>query len=117
MQNYRDLLVWQEAIKLIELIYLKTKDYPKEESFSLTNQTRRSAVSVAANIGEGYGRSYRKEYLQHLSIARGSLYEIETHIIIANKIGYISNGIYDEIWSQIQIVAKLLNGLIRSLKA
>jgi four helix bundle protein len=73
IQTYRDLLAWQESMDLIVTIYKMTTEFPKDEMYGLTGQTRRSAVSVAANIAEGYGRTHRKEYLNHLSIAKGSL--------------------------------------------
>lgn len=116
MNNFRDLKVWQEAHKLNLMIYDVTKKFPKEEMFGLTNQTRRSSVSISANIVEGNGRFYFKESLRFLYIARGSLYETEGHLILAKDIRYITEEEYQRIQDQIELVAKLTNGLIRSVK-
>jgi four helix bundle protein len=115
IQTYRDLVVWQESMDLIVTIYKMTAGFPKDELYGLTSQTRRSAVSIAANIAEGYGRTHRKEYLNHLSMAKGSLLELETHLLIANRINYISKENLIPIWEQTQKVGKLLSGLLRSL--
>jgi four helix bundle protein len=117
IQSYRDLLVWQKSMDLVTEIYQLTRPFPQEELFGLTSQTRRAAVSVPANIAEGYGRIHRKEYLYHLSIARGSLMEVETHLQIALRLTYLSREQGAQIWSLLQEVGRLLNGLIRSLKA
>ncbi|MDP2362551.1 MAG: four helix bundle protein [Ignavibacteria bacterium] len=115
IQSCRDLIVWKEAMNPIEMIYKATLNYPKTEIFGLTSQTRRAAVSIAANIAEGYGRSHRKEYLNHLSIAKGSLLEVETHLLIANRIGYITRETLLPIWELSQTVGKLLSALQKSL--
>jgi four helix bundle protein len=115
IQSYRDLLVWQKSMDLVTEIYQLTRPFPHEELFGLTSQTRRAAVSVPANIAEGYGRIHRKEYLHHLSIARGSLMEVETHLQIAVRLTYLSREQGAQIWSLLQEVGRLLNGLIRSL--
>lgn len=115
IQSYRDLIVWQEAMNLIEMIYKLTKNYPKEEIYGLTSQTRRAAVSIAANIAEGYGRSHRKEYLNHLSIAAGSLLELETHLLIANRVDYLKQEELMPMWEQSQKAGKLLSALQNSL--
>jgi four helix bundle protein len=84
--HYRELIVWQKSMKLAKLCYLITKSFPKEELFGLTSQIRRSAASIPANIAEGNGRAHTKEYLNHLSIARGSVAELETHLILSNEV-------------------------------
>jgi len=89
LQSYRDLEVWQVAMDLVEATYILTRQYPKEERYGLTSQTQRAAVSVPANISEGYGRTHRGDYKRFLSIARGSLCELETHFTIAVRLGYI----------------------------
>ena len=89
IQTYRDLTVWQKSMDLVAEIYRLTKLFPQEELFGLTSQIRRAAVSVPANIAEGYGRIHRKEYLHHLSIARGSLMEVETHLQIAVRLTFL----------------------------
>jgi four helix bundle protein len=116
-QSYRDLIVWQESINLVENIYQTTKSFPKEEMFGLTSQIRRSSVSIPANIAEGYGRNHTKEYLNHLSIANGSLSELETHIIISLRLNYINEENYHIIWNHLQTIGKLLYGLRKSLNS
>lgn len=83
MKNYKELDAWQMAMRLTNEVYGVTKNYPKEEIYGLTAQTRRAAVSVAANSAEGVGRQYKKDTIQFLYIARGSLYELETFLLIA----------------------------------
>ncbi len=88
LRSYRDLLVWQKAVELALLVYRLSEGFPRREIYGLTSQVRRAAVSVPSNIAEGYGRSSRKEYVQFLSIAQGSLKEMETQTIIAQRLGY-----------------------------
>ncbi len=83
MANYKSLEVWKFSMQLVKDFYQITKAYPKEELFSLTSQTRRAAISIPSNIAEGLGRQYKKDTLQFLHIARGSIYELETHLNIA----------------------------------
>ncbi len=80
IQSYRDLRVWQKGMDLAEICYLITREFPKEEMYTMTSQIRRAAASIPANIAEGYGREYRREYIQFLRIAQGSLKELETHL-------------------------------------
>ncbi len=93
-----------------------THKWPKEELYGLTNQVRRAAVSIPANIAEGQGRSGLKEFLHHLSIANGSLYETETHLLIARQLGYSDEASCEEIMGQAAEVGRLLHGLIKSLQ-
>lgn len=86
IQSYRDLKVWQEAMNLAEECYRLTKLFPDSEMYGMTSQIRRAAVSVPANIAEGYGREYRQEYIQFLRIAKGSLKELETHLILSARV-------------------------------
>ncbi len=83
IQNYKELEVWQIAMDLAETCYQITRGFPKEELFGLTSQIRRAAVSIPANIAEGHARHHTKEYLQFLGVARGSLMELETHLLVA----------------------------------
>ncbi len=83
MKNYKELDAWKISISLVSEVYEVAKNYPKEEIYSLTSQTKRAAISVPANIAEGLGRQYKKDTLQFLHISRGSLYELETLLIIA----------------------------------
>lgn len=87
-KSFRDMLVWQRAIQLNFAVYKLTAMFPSSESFGLSNQLRRAAVSVASNIAEGYGKSSKGEYLLFLGHARGSIYEVETQLVIAEGLGY-----------------------------
>ncbi len=115
-RNYRELVAWQRAVDLVEHIYKVTAKWPREEAYGLTNQIRRAAVSVPANIAEGQGRSSRKEFAHHLAIAYGSLCELETHLIIASRLTYIDPPTLDELIVQTTDVAKPLHGLLRSVQ-
>ena len=113
---FKSLIVWQDAMNLVEIIYRQTKQFPKEEIYGLTNQMRRAAVSIPANIAEGNGRISRKEYLQFLSIANGSLTELETHLLIALRIQYLNIKDMERIQKQLDSVGRLLTALRKSLR-
>ena len=117
LRSYRDLLVWQKAVELALLVYRLSEGFPRREIYGLTSQVRRAAVSVPSNIAEGYGRSSRKEYVQFLSIAQGSLKEMETQTIIAQRLGYATLPQAERVLSDSEVVGKMLGSLIRSLKA
>jgi four helix bundle protein len=89
VQSYRELEVWQVAMSLAEECYKVTKGFPKDELFGMTSQIRRAAASIPANIAEGQGREHTKEFMNHLSIARGSLKELETHLILAQRVSFV----------------------------
>jgi four helix bundle protein len=116
VKHYRELTTWQKAMDLVDLVYEATESFPKREMFGLTNQLRRAVVSVPSNIAEGQGRSSTREFLQFLSIARGSLQETETQLIIADRRGYLTHGSLHELLETAADVMRLLNGLIRSLE-
>ena len=114
-RGFRDLVVWQRAMTLVEGIYGATKTWPREEQFGLTSQVRRAAVSVPSNIAEGHGRFGPKEFLHHLSMAFGSLCEVETQLLIAERRGYTIPKAVQSLLEQITEV-RLLRGLMRSLR-
>ena len=114
--EFTSLEVWKEARKLTNLVYEKTKPFPKEELFGLTNQIRRCAISVPSNIAEGCGRRTSNDTIQFLHISRGSLYELETQIYLALDQNYISESEFGEISSQILLCKKLINGFINYYK-
>jgi len=89
-QSFKDLIVWQKSYKLVLEIYKVTKDFPKSETYGLSQQMRKSTVSIPSNIAEGYGRKHKAEYNQFLSIAYGSLLELETQSLLANDLKYVS---------------------------
>ncbi len=89
MHNFKELKIWQKVIEICEDIYLISKDFPKEELYGLISQLKRSAVSIAANISEGAGRNSKNEFLHFLGVANASSFELQTHIIIANRVGLL----------------------------
>ena len=114
VRNYRDLIAWQKAVDLTEVVYEASMSMPPDERFGLTSQMRRAAVSVAANIAEGEGRGSKKEFARFLHIAHGSLREVETHIVIAGRLRFISQQTVDQILEQAAEVGRIITGLIRS---
>ena len=114
-RSHRDLKVWQEAISLVEIIYRLTTAFPKEEQYGLTSQMRRAATSVPANIAEGAARSGTRELLHFLSIATGSLSELDTHIEVAKRLGLMKQTA--DVQEQIDRVTALTLALAKSLRA
>ena len=117
VKSYRDLRVWQQAITLSVDCYKITEDMPKTELYGLTSQIRRASVSVAANIAEGYGRDNTGNFVQFLRISQGSLKELETHFIIASRIGYLEFGKVESLLERCEELGKMLRSYIRSLQA
>ncbi|QYF87582.1 four helix bundle protein [Brevundimonas sp. PAMC22021] len=117
LRSYRQLTVWSDGITLVKACYLITHDFPRDELFGLTSQIRRSAVSVPANIAEGYGRGSRKDYVRHLMIAQGSLKELETHLIIAGEVSLAPPTKIQPVLEQCDRLGKGLGALIRALQA
>lgn len=111
MNNYKELKVWKKSMELVKQIYTQTKSFPIEERYGLTAQIQRSAVSIPSNIAEGSGRNSEKELIQFLSIAHASSYELETQVIIAKELNYLSNEVFEMINSLIQEVQKMLYAL------
>jgi len=106
--TYKDLIVWGKSVLLIKSIYMVTKKFPREELYSLTDQIRRAAISIASNIAEGYGRKSHREYLQFYSIAYGSALEVEAQLIISKKLGFILNTDFDKINPLLTEIIKML---------
>jgi len=115
VKSYEDLLVWQKSVDLVTEIYRVTSVFPRSETFGLTSQLRRSAVSIPSNIAEGQGRATKGEFIQFLGNARGSLFELRTQVLIAGKLSYLTGECAGELTMQADRVGQLLNGLIRSL--
>lgn len=113
ISSYQDLIVWQKGIALVERVYSASKSFPDEEKFGLTSQMRRCAVSIPSNIAEGWGRGKNKYYRHFLTIARGSLLELETQTIISERLGYLKSP--KEILNLIEEEGKMLNSLINKL--
>jgi four helix bundle protein len=116
IRSYRDLIVWQKGMDLVLECYGATRSFPKSEAFGLASQVQRAAVSVPANIAEGHGRSATGDYLRHLSIAHGSLMELETHIQIAHRLRYITTANVESLLSRTAEVGRMLKALITSLR-
>ena len=115
-QSYRDLVAWQKAMTLVESVYRESSSWPADERFGLTSQVRRAVVSVPSNIAEGSGRSGSIELRRFLSIARGSLCEVQTQLEIAQRLGFIDPGTAQDLLGQGAEVSRILSGLIRSLE-
>lgn len=116
MKTHKDLDVWKLSIDFVTEIYAKTKSYPKEEHFGITNQIRRAAVSVPSNIAEGAGRRSDKEFLQFLYIALGSVQEIDTQLLISLNLNYLTKSEYEILLIKLDQISKMLFGLIKSIK-
>ncbi len=114
IRGHKDLDVWKKSMCFVTEVYRVTQSFPKAEIYGLANQMRRAAVSVPSNIAEGAGRAARKEFLQFLHIALGSLSELETQILIAGNLNYIND--CESMTKEAAIIQKLLNGLIFSIK-
>jgi len=115
IDSYKDLIVWQQAMDLAVATYNLTKNWPREEIYGLTNQARRAASSVPANIAEGYGRENSGSYQQFLRIAQGSLKELETHLLLSERIGMASREAIAPLLANSESVGKLLRLLMRRL--
>ena len=114
MAEFRDLIIWQDSIKLAKDVYNLVKDFPKEEIFGISSQMKRSAVSIPSNIAEGKGRQTKKEFVNYLHISLGSLYELKTQLIIAKELDFIKD--FDDIEKNINRLEKMINSLIKRNK-
>ena len=115
IQSYRDLEVWQRGRSLVKAVYELAASFPESERFGLVSQMRRSAVSIPANIAEGWGRHYSAEFIQFLRKANGSLAELETHLILSQDLGLSSAGQVESLLKETQILGKQILALERSL--
>ena len=115
INSYKDLLVWQRSMDLVETIYRITAALPASEQFGLTAQMRRSAISIPSNIAEGYGRQATGEYRHHLSFSRGSLLELETQAMLCFRLKYLAEDQLNPVLKQIAEISKMLGSLISKL--
>jgi four helix bundle protein len=113
---HKRLNAWNKAIDLTVDIYKLTEALPKAEIYGLSGQMRRASISVPSNIAEGAGRQTKKEFINYLHMAQGSLSELDTQLVIANRIGYITSDSYNEMEKKIETISKMITGLIKSLK-
>lgn len=116
VQSFRDLEVWQKGIDLVEETYRLTDRYPKREIYGLVSQSNRAAVSVPSNVAEGHARDSTKEFLHHVSIALGSLAELETQLTIAVRLKYIKQQELDDALPRIDLLGRKLRNLQLALK-
>jgi four helix bundle protein len=114
-KGFKKLTVWQMAYGLVLMIYKHSQKFPSSELYGLSSQIRRASVSILANIAEGSERQHKKEFVQFLSIARGSLAEVETYLILAKDLGYLNEDEFFELEKQRKDVGRLLRGLYKSL--
>ena len=114
-QNYRDLIAWQKAMDLVETVYSASSQFPADERYGLTSQLRRAVVSVPSNIAEGQGRRTRSEFVHFLSVAHGSLREVETQLLISIRLGYLNVETGEPVLALSEEVGRLVSGLARSL--
>jgi len=117
IESYRDLRVWQESMTLAEQCYLLTREFPRSEMFSLVSQIRRAAASVPANVAEGHGRESTGSFIQSLRIAQGSLKELQTHLLLSQRVGIAGGSALDATLARSDHVGRMLRSLIRSLQS
>jgi four helix bundle protein len=115
IRDYRDLVVWQIARQIVKRIYVLTAKFPREEIYGLSLQMRKAAVSVPSNIAEGYGRGARLDYVRFLRVARGSLYELQTQLLLAQDLGFMAPGEVQAVLVDVDRCSRLLYRLLESL--
>ena len=116
IKSYRELQVWQEAVDLVELVYRASAAFPADERFGLTSQLRRSSVSIPSNIAEGHARPSTRDYLPFLGISLGSLAEMETQLLIAQRLEYIDDALLDRICQASDRIGRMLRAMMKSLQ-
>jgi four helix bundle protein len=115
MNNYKELIVWKKSIELAVKVYQETQNYPKSETFGLTAQTRRSAVSIASNLAEGAGRNSKKDFVNFIGMATASSCELETQLILAHRFSLLNDPALDDLRNLITEIQKMNWSLKRSL--
>lgn len=116
IKSYKELIIWQKAISLVKEIYVLTEKFPKSESYGITLQMRRAAVSIPSNIAEGYGRKSPKEYTQSYSIAYGSSLELETQLIISKDLSFTDKSNFNNCENLITEILKMLNSMVFKMR-
>lgn len=117
IRSFQDLVAWQKAFQLASLVYHATRTFPADERFGLVQQLRRGAVSVSSNIAEGYGRGGRSDYSRFLKMSRGSLYEIDTQLMLSKELGFLAEAEYSSVKAALDECERVLAGLIRAIDA
>ena len=113
--HWKDLQIWKKSHELVLKVYAASRDFPKHETYALTDQIRRAAISVPANIVEGQSRNTTKEYRQFLYNARGSLEEVRYFLLLSKELGYVDDAVFQAFEGDSETLSKMLNGLIKSL--
>lgn len=116
VRHYRDLKVWQKAMDMAELIYKMTDEFPHHQKYILVSQMQRSALSVPSNIAEGRARHFEKDFIYHLNVAKGSLAELETQILLSQRLHYLEDAVAHKLLLQTEEITKMLHGLKSSLR-
>lgn len=116
LRSYQDLIGWQKSLDLVTHVYRLTRKFPREEIYGLTSQLRRAAVSIPSNIAEGQGRLSRGEFKQFLGHARGSIFELESQVLIARNLEFLTSAESEDVLERIREVGRILNGLLKSLE-
>ena len=117
IRSYKDLDVWRLGMALAETCYVVTREFPRDEIYGMTSQIRRAAVSIPANIAEGYGRENTGSFVQFLRISQGSLKELERHVMLAQRVSLLSQEVAARLLADCEVIGKMLRNLIRSLQA
>ncbi|MCH8047993.1 MAG: four helix bundle protein [Planctomycetes bacterium] len=117
IRSYQELEVWRLAMDGVKRVYQLTGNFPRDERFGLCSQLQRAAVSIPSNIAEGHARDSTKEFLYHISVAMGSLAEVETQVLLACELGYTTQGDIGELLTILDRIGRMLRGLKKSLKA
>ena len=117
IKSYKDLDVWMAAMSLAESCYLTTRNFPREETYGMTSQIRRASTSIPANIAEGYGRDQTGSFIQFLRVSQGSTRELETHVILAGRVGLLRSDMVSGLLDECEKISKMLRSMIRSLEA
>lgn len=116
--SYKDLLIWQKGIQIVKMTYQLTDVFPKEEIYSLTSQIKRAVVSIPSNIAEGYGRQSTQSYISFIRISRGSLFELETQLIVADELNFIKDKkLFSELLEMILEETKMINSFLSKLES
>lgn len=116
IQSYRDLIAWQKAVDLAEYIHNASERFPRREIFALTGQIRRATYSISSNIAEGQGRATTRDFLNFLSIARGSLFEVQSQVYVAERLKYLRKEECQRLVDATDELGRILNGLIKALQ-
>jgi four helix bundle protein len=118
IKSYKDLLIWQKGIDIVCMTYALVSSFPKDELYAFSSQIKRSSVSIPSNIAEGYGRRSTQSYIQFVKIARGSLCELETQLVVANKLDFINDEkLFLELSIQIIEESKMINSFLNKLES